>query len=248
MRRVSVPFSNSDAMQESFQDHFAQFDFGFTLTASKTALMIIDMQYASASRDMGMGRRLNLRGQDELGRYRFDRIEKTCVPTIQRLLQFFRAHGLRIIYLTIGSNLSDYMDMPQNLREVARANNNRKGEREHEILDALKPQSGEIILNKTTTGGFASTSLDSTLRTFGLHTLAFCGVSTDQCVESTARVAADLGYNCIIVEDGCGASSSELHDATMKSFRRILGRVSSSVTLMNEISAQVLLQSRPRKD
>lgn len=119
MRRVSVPFSNSDAMQESFQDHFAQFDFGFTLTASKTALMIIDMQYASASRDMGMGRRLNLRGQNELGRYRFDRIEKTCVPTIQRLLQFFRAHGLRIIYLTIGSNLSDYMDMPQNLREVA---------------------------------------------------------------------------------------------------------------------------------
>src|SRR4051812_42121001 len=170
-------------------DYIDDFTFGFTLAPKHTALVIIDMQYASASRTMGLGRTLEANGRAEAGRYRFDRIETVCIPAIARLLAFFRSHALRIIYVTIGSAGADFADMPENLAKLARAFNNRNGEPEHEILAEIAPAPGEIVVNKTTSGAFASTGLDTMLRAMGIRDLVLCGVSTDVCVENTARFA-----------------------------------------------------------
>jgi nicotinamidase-related amidase len=124
----------------SATDYAHQFNPGFVLDPRTVALVVVDMQYASGSRDHGLGRSLKARGQEALGAYRFDRVERTVVPTIQRLLAFFRARGLRLVYLTVGSELPDYSDLLPHMRAFAESAGNTRGNHEHEILDALAPR------------------------------------------------------------------------------------------------------------
>jgi nicotinamidase-related amidase len=216
-------------------DYALQFNPSFRLDPARVALVVVDMQYASASRLEGLGRALKARGQEALGAERFDRIEQVVVPTIQRLLAFFRAHRLRIVYLTVGSELPDYSDLLPHMRAFAEAAGNTRGRREHEILDDLAPLPGEAVLNKTTMSAFHSSGFERLVRSWGVEQLVFTGVSTNSCVEGTARDAADRGHGCLIVEDGCGAASERLHDATCENFRRLLGRVDSCDAVLGEL-------------
>ena len=221
----------------SATDYAHQFNPGFVLDPRTVALVVVDMQYASGSRDHGLGRSLKARGQEALGAYRYDRIERTVVPTIQRLLAFFRARGLRLVYLTVGSELPDYSDLLPHMRGMATLVGNTEGRREHEILDELRPRPGEAVINKTTMSAFHSSGFERLLRSWGMEQLLFTGVSTNSCVEGTARDAADRGYRCLLVEDGCGAASQRLHDASCENFQRLLGRVAPSAAVMDELTA-----------
>ena len=216
-------------------DYAHQFNPGFVLDPRTVALVVVDMQYASGSRDHGLGRNLKTRGQEALGAYRFDRIERTVIPAIQRLLAFFRARGLRLVYLTVGSELPDYSDLLPHMRAFAERAGNTRGNHEHEILDALAPRAGEAVLNKTTMSAFHSSGFERLVRAWGVEQLVFTGISTNSCVEGTARDAADRGFRCLLVEDGCGAASQALHDATCTNFARLLGRVASSAQVLAEL-------------
>jgi nicotinamidase-related amidase len=216
-------------------DYAQQFNPGFRLEAGRVALVVVDMQYASGSRQEGLGRLLKDQGREGQGTERFDRIETVVVPTIQRLLAVFRGRGLRVVYLTVGSELPDFSDLPAHMRPMAEAVGNTKGRREHEILDALAPQPREPVLNKTTMSAFHSSGFERLVRAWGVDQLVFTGISTNSCVEGTARDAADRGFRCLLVEDGCGAASLRLHDAACENFARLLGRVDSSARVIAEL-------------
>ena len=218
-------------------DYAAQFNPGFALDPARVALVVVDMQYASGSRKEGLGRLLAEQGNEAQGAYRFDRIEGAVVPTISRLLEFFRARSLRVIYLTVGSELPDYSDLLPHMHGMASLVGNTEGRREHEILDELRPRPGEAVINKTTMSAFHSSGFERLLRSWGMEQLLFTGVSTNSCVEGTARDAADRGYRCLLVEDGCGAASQRLHDASCENFQRLLGRVAPSAAVMEELAA-----------
>ena len=218
-------------------DYAAQFNPGFALEPERVALVVVDMQYASASRQDGLGRLLTEQGRAAQGAYRFDRIEGVVVPTIQRLLMFFRSHRRRIVYLTVGSELPDYSDLLPHMRGMAEMVGNTRGHREHEVLDALQPAPGEPVINKTTMSAFHSSGFERLLRSWGVEQLVFTGVSTNSCVEGTARDAADRGFRCLLVEDGCGAASQRLHDAACENFQRLLGRVAASADVTAELAA-----------
>lgn len=217
------------------RDYAAQFNPPFGLNAGKTALVIIDMQYASGSRHHGLGALLQARGEASLGAYRFDRIETVVVPTIARLLARFRAHGLPVVFLTVGSQLPDFSDLLPSMRAFARAIGNTAGTLEHRILEELSPRRGEPVLNKTTMSAFHSSGFERTVQALGATQLCFTGISTNSCVEGTARDAADRGFQCVIVEDGCGAAAQTLHDATCVNFARLLGRVANADTVLSEL-------------
>jgi nicotinamidase-related amidase len=226
-------------------DYAGQFNPGFRLDRARVALVVVDMQYASASRHEGLGRLLKDQGRPEQGAARFDRIESVVVPTIQRLLGFFRAHRLRIVHLTVGSELPDFSDLPPHMRPMAEAVGNTRGRREHEILDALAPEPHEARLNKTTMSAFHSSGFERLMRAWGVDQLCFTGVSTNSCVEGTARDAADRGFQALLVEDGCGAASARLHEATCENFARLLGRVARSDEVRAELAA-ALVRPAPR--
>lgn len=209
--------------------------FTFVLEPKKTAFIPIDLQYASACRTTGFGKILKEQGNEELGKYRFDRVEQVVIPNVQKLLASLRKHRLRIIYITVGSEMPDYSDIVPDKLSLTKAFNNRRGEREHEILDEIKPIPGELVINKTTADAFISSSIDSVLRTMGIEYCLFAGVSTQICVESTIRDAADRGYKCIVLEDACADNKEEYHNNALGAFRRFYGRVCTTDEVIKEL-------------
>lgn len=111
----------------------------------------------------------------------------------------------------------------------------RKGLPEHDVIAALAPREGDLVFNKTTMSGFASTGCDQVFRQMGLTQLVFTGVGTDACVFGTARDAADRGYLCIMVEDACTAQHPVLHDAALLLFRVNAGRVARTAEVLDEL-------------
>jgi nicotinamidase-related amidase len=154
-------------------------------------------------------------------------------PSLRRLLDFFRAHRLRVVYTTVASELPDGGDlMPifQQRNAVSRAAVGdvaipARGDGWARIVAALEPRPGELVVNKTTYGTFNSTGLDHALRSMGITSLVVGGVVTNVCVETTARDAADRGYEVVLLDDGCAAFSPEIHEATLLSFQGPFGRV-----------------------
>jgi nicotinamidase-related amidase len=216
-------------------DYMNAFTQSVQLVRERSILIIVDMQYASGSRSTGLGRKLALENQTHYVSERFDRIEQTVVPNLRRLLGFFREQQLPVLYLVIGSVHPEFLDVPEHMRRLVRETNNRVGTREHEILDELKPVPGELVVRKTTISAFTSTGIESTLHALGRDCLLFTGISTNMCVDSTARDAADRGFKCVLVEDCCGAAKMSYHDAALVTFQRLFGRVASADEMMAEL-------------
>jgi nicotinamidase-related amidase len=209
------------------------------VNARKTALVIIDMQYATGCRHMGISMIWESQGRSDLIEYRFGRLERLVIPNIQKLLRFFRENNLRVLFVTYGSETADYSDLPLHIKQLARPIHNTRGCKEHEILEEVKPGDGEVVINKTTVDAFASSGIDTLLRAWGVEFVVFVGVSTYACVDSTARSAADRGYKCILLEDATAGSFQFLHEATMQVFSTFFGRVETAESIINEMSAQL---------
>jgi nicotinamidase-related amidase len=64
------------------------------------------------------------------------------------------------------------------------------------------PQAGEPIFQKTVNSAFIGTSLEEYLRARGIGTVVLAGLTTDHCVSTTARMAANLGFQTVVVSDG----------------------------------------------
>ncbi|MBI4277312.1 MAG: cysteine hydrolase [Armatimonadetes bacterium] len=213
--------------------------FHFRLDPAKTALVVVDMQYASGSRTAAVGMYLSERGRGHLLDWRFTRLEQVVLPNVKRLLAFFREHSLRVLYVTIGSEMEDFSDMPECLRPFARAAGNRVGQPANAILDEVRPLPGERVLRKTTQSAFMSSPINAVLRAMGVEYLCFTGVSTNACVDGTARDAADLNYRCVIVEDCCSATREDHHLAALSSFASQAGRVMATDEAIRELSDQM---------
>lgn len=69
------------------------------------------------------------------------------------------------------------------------------------LMDGVTPKDGEPVITKTSINAFTTTNLQQLLTTLGIHDLVICGMQTEQCCETTTRVASDLGFNVIYVVD-----------------------------------------------
>jgi ureidoacrylate peracid hydrolase len=83
------------------------------------------------------------------------------------------------------------------------------------IVDELAPVDRDVIVQKYRYSAFAGTNLNLVLRAAGARTVVCAGVSTNVCVEATAREAFSADYYVVIPEDCCGSWSTPLHEATL---------------------------------
>ncbi|MFJ6701787.1 MULTISPECIES: isochorismatase family protein [unclassified Streptomyces] len=75
---------------------------------------------------------------------------------------------------------------------------------------------GDLEIVKRTIGGFQDTGLDARLRALGVTRLVLAGIATNLGVESTARAAADLGYDLVFVADAMAALTAAEHEASVR--------------------------------
>jgi len=71
------------------------------------------------------------------------------------------------------------------------------------LRPGFEPRAGEPLVRKSVNAAFIGTDLDLRLRRQGITTVVLFGISTDMCVSTTARVAANLGYRVLVVADAC---------------------------------------------
>ena len=69
------------------------------------------------------------------------------------------------------------------------------------LMDGLAPVEGEPLLTKYSHNAFTTTRLQQSLTAAGIRHLTICGIRTEQCCETTARVASDLGFEVTFATD-----------------------------------------------
>jgi nicotinamidase-related amidase len=172
----------------------------FAFAPDSIALVVIDMQ-----RDFiepgGFGATLG----NDVSRL------KPIIPAVARTIAAFRKYRLPIIHTREGHS-PELTDCPPAKR--MRGNPGLrigdvgpmgriliKGEPGHAIIPELEPVDGEIVLDKPGKGAFYGTLLQAILDQRKVTHLAFAGVTTEVCVQTTMREANDRGYTCVLLED-----------------------------------------------
>ena len=204
----------------------------FEVDWNRAALLLIDMQNYGCSSEAGLGPMLSER-YPEIANYYLQRVTETVVPNARRLLEAFRGADRRIVFTRHGPLLADGSDMVARRRRRDRESVAstgtpalwHRGTFEHEVVAALAPEPGELVLDKNTSSAFSSTGIEWLLRNMDVETLVLVGMATDMCVETTARDAADRGFNVIVVEDATATFFEHHHRAALSGFARVFGQV-----------------------
>jgi nicotinamidase-related amidase len=113
-----------------------------------------------------------------------------------------------------------------------------RGEKGHEIIDALAPLPGEPVIDKPGKGAFYATDLGAILQHNGIENLIVGGVTTEVCVHTTVREANDRGYRCIVAGDCCGSYFPEFHEVALRMVKAqggIFGWVSDSKKILSAL-------------
>jgi len=197
-----------------------------------TALLIVDMQYLDAHKDYGMFLNARQKGALNALNYYRDRLD-VIVPNIARLQNAFRKKGMEVIQTKIASLTLDG-------RERSRGHRDKgifapKGSKDAEILEELQPTENEIVLPKTASGVFNSTAVDQILRNLGIENLVVTGVVTNNCVENAVRDACDRGAAVVLVEDGCGAVSEEIHLAALRAMCDHFAKIKTTAEVLRSL-------------
>jgi len=217
---------------ELFGDQFTCYE-STPLDPRHTALLVVDMQYNGAHADFGWSLAMEKLAPGSMA-YFNRRIEEVTVPTIRSLVGLFRSNDLPVVYLTIGSEFRDYRDLKnQRFRNLILDMEEKTGVGEMfwsgaamaRVRDELKPDPNELVINKTTFGAFNSTDIEEKLRSLGIECLVITGQSTNCCLETTARDAADRGFTCVLVDDGTCDYDEEMHKASLRAFKWNYGEI-----------------------
>lgn len=211
----------------------------FEVEIGKTALVIIDMQYADAHRSGDFGRRAIEQGIEDKVEWFFSRLEETTVPAIRRLLECARNYDMDVIFTRIAAQTSDGRDSGWRYRMWGLTA--LETHRDSQILDEITPRGDELIITKTATSAFIGSNLDHTLRNLGIQYLVICGVATGGCVESTVRDAADHGYRVMVVDDACAAISENAHANSVNAMSHIFARVKDADEIIAQLEKQLSL-------
>lgn len=196
-----------------------------------TALIVVDMQNAYASRG----------GYIDLAGFDLDGIDKV-IRSIADVLAGARRAGVQVVFLQNGWDL-EYVEaggrysvnqQKSNALRLMREQPDLRGKLlskggwDYQLIDALQPAPGDIVVPKPRYSGFVSTALDSTLRSRGIRHLLMCGVATNVCVETTLRDAFGLEYHPILLRDAClQAGPAFVQDATFYNVETFFGWTAS---------------------
>ena len=192
------------------------------LPPAETALLCIDVQ------NYGMDEKDSPEEQERWAPF-FSRMRNIVIPTLRALQDSFRNRGIDVIHARIACLLEDGRDRSLS-QKMPGWNNLLMPTTSHasQIVDAVSPAPGEIVVTKTTDSALTGTNLRLVLSNMGIRNVIVTGIYTDQCVSSTVRSLADESFNVVVVDDCCAAGTDELHRRELEIINMIYCHVVSS--------------------
>jgi nicotinamidase-related amidase len=96
------------------------------------------------------------------------------------------------------------------------------GSKEREIVDAVAPQQGDIVLEKAFASIFLNTNFESMLRNCAITTVILTGISTEIGIEASARDAGNRGFYPVVVSDCVSSPDREAHERSLKNMEKLV--------------------------
>jgi ureidoacrylate peracid hydrolase len=179
-----------------------------TLNGSdQTALLVVDMQngfchpqgsFATLGLDVSMC--------------------NTAIAGCRRLVDAAHAAGVPVIY-TRYVYRADYRDGGVLVQEIMPALGSSgslaAGSWDAELVDELPAGTDDFVIDKNRYSAFYGTGLEPVLTSLKVRNLVICGVTTNMCVETTARDASQRDYRTFVVSDATGELDKARHDMAL---------------------------------
>ena len=188
------------------------------------ALLVIDMQHVFITRP-------KLENPTEVEKANaarweqfYQAIDTTVVPNNKRLLDYFRAHNMEVVFAKIQCQKKSGSDRSLDQKATGPL---------AEIVPELAPLEDEIVVSKTTDSALTGTNLRLLLHNMGIDTVVVTGVLTDQCVSGTVRSLADESFKVWLIEDACRASTEQIQQNELE----ILNNIYCHVVTTDELLA-----------
>ena len=173
---------------------------------SLTALIVVDVQRAFDEWEAAGKRRNN----------------PDAVARIADLLSAFRDRGAPIFHIRHASTRPNSSFAP--------------GATGYPVKDEAREIEGEPVIVKRVNSAFIGTDLEARLRAAGIKTLVICGATTNHCVETTTRMAGNLGFDARLVRDatwtfdrtgpdGDAHSAEDIHAMTLANLNGEFARI-----------------------
>lgn len=186
------------------------------VAASDVALIVIDMQNGFIREEYSLGIAPT---QDPFA---------MAVPGCIALVESARAAGVPVIY-TRATNLYDHADaLPPRGRALGKpapARRMHEDSADVEIIDELAPLPTEYVVDKSRPGAIYGTRLEPLLVGLGIRSVVICGVTTNICVETTAREAHARGYDTYVIADATGEAEPSRYWHALYSIEFLFGTV-----------------------
>jgi len=153
---------------------------------------------------------------------------------IARLLDSWRARGWAIYYI---HHQSKNPNSPLRPNYVG-----------NEIKEIVRPRPGEPVIQKRENSAFIGTDLEERLRAANQSTLVLTGLTTDHCVSTTARMAANLGFDTVVVSDATATfdryspitsrhfTGEEIHEAELTALSGEFAKVVETEEVLSALS------------
>ena len=195
---------------------------------NRTAVIVVDMQNTFVSKG-GMF--------DSFGIDLSSTIK--IIQPIQSIIAKARSSGVKVIYIAhrvssdwhevgpdspfwFSKTSSIYRERPE-LRDKLIV----RGTWGAEIIDELKPDEDDVVIEKPRYSAFSGTNLDMFLKNYDIKYLVFTGVATNVCVESSIRDAYHLEYFPILISDATATEPAKLQEATIRNVKLCFGWITS---------------------
>ncbi len=180
---------------------------------SPIALIVVDVQCAFDEWEAAGKRRNN----------------PQAVARIVDLLSAFRDHGAPIFHIRHEGTRSNSSFLP--------------GGTGYPVKDEAREMAGEAVIVKRVNSAFIGTDLEARLRAADIGTLVICGATTNHCVETTARMAGNLGFDARLVRDatwtfdrvgpdGDTHSAEDIHAMTLANLNREFAEIVSAADVI----------------
>ena len=114
------------------------------------------------------------------------------------------------------------------------------------VKEEAQELEGEVVITKRVNSSFIGTGLEDMLRSSGIKRLVICGATTNHCVETTTRMAGNLGFDPFLVRDatwtfdrvgpdGDVHTAADIHAMTLANLHGEFATITSTADLLREI-------------
>ncbi|MBC6975699.1 cysteine hydrolase [Bacillus sp. Xin] len=152
---------------------------------------------------------------------------------MKRLLEGWRRRGLPIFHIQHVNK--------ENVESMFYQN----AETTH-FKEEVQPLQGEIIIQKSVNGAFIETDLEKQLKEKNCESIVIVGLTTNHCVETTTRMAGNLGFLTYLVSDatatfnrkgpdGVQYCAEEIHNMTLVNLHEEFATIATTSGILEKV-------------